>query len=267
MYVLEKKIIVNRLTNNIKYGEAKAQAIYDNPEIAMKIPSIKRSQTTKTYSSAARSTPVVPGIENLLSQQQEFFTKQQQQINYIQQQVVALINLVMADRNNDEEISRVIPKLTTDKRNLSEVSQSSSEDEEENPSKVRASSSRQEEHPTVSGVASSGEAMEEEFEDVIHRRPFGRLSGSPRSSISKETMETPPSDVVTTEGALGGRERSNRLSAHTRDPSVPPPGRQVKGGVEAGSSVPKGNKGGDVSKFNKKKINKITGPEDRPRWN
>ena len=138
-------------------------------------------------------------------------------------------------------------KTSKPKRSFSDLLQSS-EEEDEQPSKLLVASSSQEEQPTGSGVSSPGEAMEEPFQDVIHRRPFGRLAGSPRSSTSEETRETPPSDVVTTEGALGGRERSNRLSAHTRDPSVPPPGRQVKGGVEAGSSVPKGNKGGDVSK-------------------
>ena len=136
---------------------------------------------------------------------------------------MSLINFIMAKSN------------VNSKRSLDEVSQSSEEDEQ--PSKLLVTSSSQEEQPTGSGVASSGEAMEEEFQGVVHRKPFGRLHGSPRSSISEVTRETHPSDV-TTKGALGGSERSNRSSTHTKDPSVPPPDRKVKERVEAGSSVP-----------------------------
>ena len=54
------------------------------------------------------------------------------------------------------------------------------------------------------------------------------------SDESEEVMDTPLD--ATTEGAVGGRGRSNRPSTHSRDSSAPPVGRNVKGGGKTGSS-------------------------------
>ena len=243
MRMFEKIIIKLRMKNTLRYSEARAQVIYDNPELVFRIPVLQAKSTGKTFSSVAGVAPVAPAIDALLKQQQEFFAKQQEQINIIQKQMVDLMTVILSKNE---------PKKP--KRTYSDLDESSEDDDEDQPSKLRAPSNRQEvvnlsektsppkdvdrslrrekSTPSVSGKTTTEEAMEEDRGQTVGRESPKRPSKPPASSSAA------PSAAVS---------------------SAPPP-RTVKGGEKAGSSGPSGDRKSAVSNKKKTSISIITGP-------
>ena len=100
------------------------------------------------------------------------------------------------------------------------------------------------------GSASSSEAVPAKM------TPSSRQED--KSSATSEEMEAPqPSGNTTSEGTVAGRERVRRSHTSARVSSVPPAPQGGKEGVVTGSSVSKGNKGGEVSKPKKDKYGHI----------
>ena len=62
---------------NLKYPEARAQVMYDNPDLVSKIPSLQTKTKAKTYSSAAGSPNATTKIQN----QQQIIFEQQKKTN------------------------------------------------------------------------------------------------------------------------------------------------------------------------------------------
>ena len=189
IWQLEKKTTERKLTCGLKYPEAKAQIIYENPDLARKIPHLQSRTKSKSYSSVASSPSVT---EQMLQQQQQFFEQQKLQMDHMQKQIDILTNILKSQFFN--------PNISTSNIQVSEraVKRSrqdgSSSSEETIPSKQAPKS-------TSSGQGVTNMPAPPLPSDSNIRGAVGDSSLLPRGEVrssaslsSKESEATPMDD-------------------------------------------------------------------------
>ena len=91
LWQLEKETAKRKVTCNIRYPEAKAQVIFEHPDLASKIPHLRPKLQQKTYSSAARTPSATEQVQH---QQHQVLEQLRQQIAHMQTQIELLTDIV-----------------------------------------------------------------------------------------------------------------------------------------------------------------------------
>ena len=247
LWQLEKKINQMKHEYNLKYPEAKAQVIYDNPDLVNKIPSLRQSKSkSKTYSSVASSSSAAEKCQN---QQQLIFEQLKQQMEQMQKQIQLLTDIVKGLFINP--VATATPNVSAPDRpkRTREVS-SSSEDETRPRSKISLKS-------TSSGQEVSNMSAPPPPSDTSIR---GAVGGSPSlsskevksaASLPSKQSEATPMDDTPVGGPSPPPRRARdptgvRGSSGTRDPSggrEPSVDRRPTGGGKE-PRAPSSNRGG-----------------------
>ena len=239
-----------KFKNNLNFYDAKRRVILEKPDLVKNLPGekVERGRTwTNVVASAAPAPTQAPTVsagiaDKLMEQQQKFLVKlqelmakQNENIVKMQEQINTLFTLVQKQYLNVPNTHNVMPSTSI----MPEIPIVQSNKTRLNCLKRSHSA----------GSVSSDETQPAKITPSV--RP------EDNQSEVTEVMESPQMDNATTEGAVGGRGRSNRPSTHSTDSSAPSSGRNVKGGGKTGSSQSTDGKGA-VSK--KAKPKPITAP-------
>ena len=257
MYLLEEQIMERKIKLNLTNATAKEQVYSENPDLVQKIPGlkVKRSNNRTAYSAVtAAPSALEQQQKQFITQQEQFFIKQQHQMDIMQQQIFSLLNLLQG-QSSQTAPSPMDQSFLSPSNNDNKKRSLSSDEEELEPTNKKAVSVR----PELNMPAQS---------------PPEQVGETPSVS-GKTTPEGTGEEDGTKVGGNSPRRPSNpssfstaAASAATAAPSAAVPsaslGRNVKGGVSAGSSRSSEDKRSAVLKSNKKPTNKITGPG--PSW-
>ena len=212
LWQLEKKINKMKAECNLKYPEARAQVIYDNPHLVSKIPSLQTKARTKTYSTAAGSSSATEKIQN---QQQIIFEQQKKQIEHMQKQIQLLTDIVKGLMLNTTATTSNMSAPERPKRTR-EVSSSSEEETRPRSKQALTSTSSGQETKNMSAPPPPSDTSIGGAVGGNSSLP-SKVVGSTASPASK-VGEATPMDAVSV-GDPSPPPRRVRDSSRVRDPT------------------------------------------------